>query len=87
MRQFKVTGAPVQIGQGEHLVLHADQIKPRRHMLRVIKKQGDAASLVEALGLLTFKAGEVIGLREAPKHARDRLVELEAAKAAVTKTA
>lgn len=87
MRSFKVTGAPVQIGQGEHLVLHPDQVKPRKHMLRVIKNQGDAAVLVEALGLLTFKVGEVIGLKEAPKHAKAQLIDIRAAEDAAKEVA
>lgn len=78
MRPFKVTGSSVQIGQGEHLVLHPDQIKPRKHMLRVIKKHGDGGSMVEALSLLTFKVGEVIALKEVPKHVRNQLIDMRA---------
>lgn len=87
MRNFKVDGGPVQIGQGEHLLLHADQVKPRKHLLRIINKQDDGASLVEALSLLTFKAGEVIGLKEAPKHARERMIDIRAAEQAAAKAA
>ena len=87
MRQFKVTGRPVSIGQGEHLVLHTDQIKPRKHVLREIKRQGDASALVEALAPLQFKAGEIIGLREAPKYAKDQLLDIKADEDAAAKEA
>lgn len=78
MRPFKIVGQPVQVGTGEQLVLTPDQLASRKHAVREIKAYGKGAVLVEATQLLTFKAGEVIGLAEAPKHARDHVIDLRA---------
>jgi hypothetical protein len=77
MRPFKVIGKPIQVGTGEKLVLNPAQIAARKGHLRVIEDLGADALLVEASQVLTFKAGEVIGLEEPLKNALDYLVDLK----------
>ncbi|WP_440640273.1 hypothetical protein ACSHT2_02710 [Bradyrhizobium sp. PUT101] len=78
MRPFQIVGKPVQVGTGEQLVLQPDQLAARKHAVRVIKTMAKDATLVEALQVLTFKSGEIIGLKEIPKHARDHVIDLRA---------
>lgn len=77
MRPFQIVGKPVQVGTGEQLVLSAEQIAARKHAVREIKSYKGAV-LVEAMQMLTFKSGEIIGLAEMPKHARDHVIDLQA---------
>lgn len=82
MRPFQVTGSAVQVGPGEQMVLNPGQIAARKHQVREIEKLADDGILVEALALLTFKVGEVIGLKEVPKQAREQMIDLRAAEEA-----
>lgn len=80
MRPFQVEGAAVQISAGTVLILNADQVRRRAHLVKVIDgKFGRDGIKVEALELVHFKIGEIIGLEEAPKHAGHHLVDLLAA--------
>lgn len=79
MRPYQVVGAAVQISPSTALILSAPQVAARKHLVKEIEKIGEDAVRVESLALLTFKVGEVIGLAEVPKQAREHLVDLQAA--------
>lgn len=79
MRSYRVEGAAVQISTATVLVLSAAQLASRKRQVKELKKLGKDAFRVEAQTLLTFKIGEVIGLPEIPKQARQHLVDLDAA--------
>lgn len=78
MKLYQIEGRVAKFGIGQEFTLDADQIKSRTHALEVGKKSGDRV-LVKATAPVEFKAGEVIGLSEAPKYLADALVEVSAA--------
>ena len=82
MKPYQVTGSAVQVGPGEQLVLHPDQVASRKHQVKVLENLSEDAVRVESTALLTFKVGEMIGLKEIPKHAREQLIDLQAAQEA-----
>lgn len=91
MRPYKVEGAAVQISPSTALILSASQVAARKHQVKEVKKVGKDGIRVEALAMLTFKVGEVIGLAEVPKQATAHLVDIyavaDAERAAVAKAA
>lgn len=79
MRPYQVTGAAVQISPGAVLIMSVAQVAARKHQVKELKKIGKDGIQVEALALLTFKVGEVIGLDGVPKQAIGHLIDLIAA--------
>jgi hypothetical protein len=77
MQLYKIEGRTAKFGIGQEFTLDAEQIASRSHAISIGKKSGDRFA-VTAAAPLEFKAGEVIGLPEAPKHLLDALVEVSA---------
>jgi hypothetical protein len=66
MQVVKVMSGVLSMGQGDAMLLTADQVGPRRHNLAKCEKVGDVF-LAEARAGMQFKAGEVIGASHVAK--------------------
>lgn len=89
MIRMKVVSGPVVIGAGTLLELTEAQYRPRAHKVEVVQAPGKTSKVwgVEASVPLDFKAGEVVGVVELPKHLGDRVVDLDAAAKAAAEEA
>lgn len=82
MRPFQVQGVAVQISPGTQLIVTQQQLAARKPQVKRIKPVGGDGVMVEAISMLTFKSGEIIGLSEPPKQALQHLVDIHAAERA-----
>jgi hypothetical protein len=69
---IKVLSGVLSMGQGDAMLLTADQVGRRRHNLAKCEKVGDVF-LAEARVGLQFKAGEVLGASHVAKAFTDQV--------------
>lgn len=81
MNNFRIDTGIVRFGPGARLRLSPRQLRRRAHNLTEIARDADGI-VVETLAAVEFKAGEVVGLPELPRHLTSSVTALDPAPAA-----